>query len=72
MSYSTPEPGRYRRIKDGAAVQVFGCSGVSALDSVTVKAFTKGARTTHVRLENFWRKYEPITGQANESPAVTS
>ncbi|MFI2663207.1 hypothetical protein [Micromonospora carbonacea] len=58
MSYLRPEPGSYRRISDGAEVLVFGSTGPSGIDSVTLKALAKGSRLTHVRLENFWKKYE--------------
>ena len=55
MSYTDPAPGRYRRIKDGAIVQVLGSTGTSGMSDVSVK----GARHFYVRLENFWKKYEP-------------
>ncbi|MGA3524224.1 hypothetical protein [Melissospora conviva] len=61
MSYTTPKPGPYRRIKDGALVQVVGFTPVvggarvSGMAEVTVKA----TRLSYVRLENFWKKYEP-------------
>jgi len=59
MSYASPKPGRYRRIKDGAEVQVFGSTGTSGIDTVAVKATANGSRLTHVRQENFSKKYEP-------------
>ncbi|WP_328344907.1 hypothetical protein [Micromonospora sp. NBC_00421] len=54
MSYEIPKPGRYRRIKDGVLVQVLGSTGGEWNSDVAVKA----ARLAHVRLENFWKKYE--------------
>jgi hypothetical protein len=56
-----PEPGRYRRVRDGAAVEVIAVSGPDALDSVRVRRIRELAtnRSWHVRLENFWKKYEP-------------
>ncbi|MEU8334864.1 hypothetical protein [Micromonospora tulbaghiae] len=54
MPYTQPQPGRYRRLKDGAEVQVIGCTGGEWNDSVAVRS----PRLTHVRLENFWKKYE--------------
>lgn len=55
--WTEPQPGPYRRKRDGATVQVTGCTGnTSFTDTVTVQ----GAKLSHVRLENFWRKYEPI------------
>lgn len=48
-----PEPGEYRRIKDGKTVTVVGCSGPGPLDTVAVRS----PRLSHVRVENFWRKY---------------
>ncbi|MFY1686422.1 hypothetical protein [Plantactinospora sp. WMMB782] len=65
MSYVQPDPGRYRRLKDNAEVTVTGCTGSEWNDSVSVRS----PRLTHVRLENFWKKYEPLPA---ESPAVTS
>ena len=58
MSYAMPKPGRYRRIKDRAEVHVYGCTGTSWIDSVQVRPAVKGGRISHVRLENFWKKYE--------------
>ena len=58
--YTTPEPGPYRRKKDGTNVEVVGCTGnTSFTDTVAVQ----GAKLSHVRLENFWSKYEPIEEQ---------
>lgn len=56
MTYEMPKPGRYRRVKDGAAVQVIGCTGSEWIDMVAVRS----PRLSHVRLENFGKKYEPF------------
>ncbi|MEU7980529.1 hypothetical protein AB0B63_18595 [Micromonospora sp. NPDC049081] len=58
MSYQQPKPGQYRRIRDNAEVLVFGSTGDSDIDTVALKATSKGSRLTHVRLENVWKKYE--------------
>ncbi|MEU7170379.1 hypothetical protein ABZ949_02660 [Micromonospora tulbaghiae] len=55
MSYEQPKPGRYRRLKDGAEVQVIGSTGSEWNDIVAVRS----PRLSHFRLENFWKKYEP-------------
>jgi hypothetical protein len=55
--YEMPARGQYRRKKDGAIVTVTGCTGTSWIDTVSVQ----GAKLSHVRLENFWRKYEPVS-----------
>lgn len=58
MPYAIPKPGRYRRKADGVTVQVTGCTGnTSFVDTVSVQ----GVKLSHVRLENFWKKYEPLT-----------
>ncbi|MER7167264.1 hypothetical protein ABT336_14490 [Micromonospora sp. NPDC000207] len=57
MSYVKPKPGRYRRLKDGVEVQVTNCTGTEWNSEVAVQ----GARLSHVRLENFWKKYEEVT-----------
>lgn len=72
MSYATPEPGRYRRIKDNAEVYVFACTGSSAMDTVAVRPATKGGRISHVRLENFWKKYAVLPVGAPTSPTERS
>lgn len=61
MSYQRPEPGTYVRTSDGAEVQVLGCTGSSWNDSVLCTRHTSAIakRSWHVRLENFWKKYEP-------------
>lgn len=59
MSYTAPRPGRYMREADGAEVTVGRATGTSGIDTVTVKGTAPGSRTSHVRLENFWRKYQP-------------
>jgi hypothetical protein len=56
VSYQKPNPGRYRRIKDGVEVQVLGSTGIEWNSTVAVQ----GARLSHVRLENFWKKYEEV------------
>jgi hypothetical protein len=68
VSYTPPKPGRYRRIKDGVAVQVLGCTGDGWRSTVAVQS----KRLSHVRLENFWKKYEPIADQSGDSSAVAS
>jgi hypothetical protein len=55
--YEMPARGQYRRKKDDVTVTVTGCTGSSWIDTVSVQ----GAKLSHVRLENFWRKYELIT-----------
>lgn len=52
-----PEPGRYRRKKDGAEVVVVGTTGSTAISSVLCRT-EKPARSWHVQLGNFWKKYE--------------
>lgn len=60
MPYMIPKPGPYRRKADGVTVEVTGCTGnTSFADTVAVQ----GAKLSHVRLENFWRKYEPISSE---------
>lgn len=55
--YSIPPKGPYRRKSDGVTVEVVGCTGNSSFaDTVSVQ----GRKLSHVRLENFWKKYEPI------------
>lgn len=56
MSYVMPAPGTYRRLSDGATVEVIGCTGIEWNDEVAVRA----SRLIHVRLENFWKKYQPV------------
>jgi hypothetical protein len=68
MSHEAPKPGKYRRVKDGATVEVIGCTGTSWSATVAVQS----KRLSHVRLENFWKKYQPAAEQADESPAVQS
>lgn len=56
MTYRIPPNGTYRRKRDGANVEVVGCTGNgSFFDTVAVQ----GDRLSYVRLENFWTKYEP-------------
>jgi hypothetical protein len=63
--YTIPESGAYRRKRDGVSVQVIGCTGnTSFRDVVSVRS---AAKLSHVRLENFWKKYEAIA----EGAAVT-
>jgi hypothetical protein len=60
MSYQRPELGPYTRKSDGADVLVLGSTGSEWNDSVLCSRTTEdGKRTWHVRLENFWKKYEP-------------
>lgn len=63
MMMKIPAPGMYLRRRDGVKVQVIDCtSNGSFLDTVTVKT---GNRSTAVRLENFWKKYEAIGEEGN-------
>lgn len=68
MSYQRPEPGIYIRKSDGVRVQVSGSTGIEWNDSVTCHTGSDlgGKRTWHVRLENFWKKYEPAADAGRE------
>ena len=54
-----PEPGTYRRLKDNVEVRVTNCTGSGWNANVSIHG-PYGAYG--VRLENFWKKYEPIGG----------
>lgn len=59
MSYRVPEIfATYRRKSDGVTVIVGGCTGAEWSDSVLCRTADGPRRTWHVRLENFWKKYE--------------
>lgn len=62
MSYTIPARGTYRRKRDGVHVEVVGCTGnTSFSDTVAIQ----GDRLWYVRLENFWKKYEPADAAAD-------
>jgi hypothetical protein len=54
MTYLKPEPGRYRRNKDGQTVEVINCTGSEGTATVAVEG---PSRTYYVQLAHFWRKY---------------
>lgn len=65
MTFHIPPNGTYRRIRDGVHVEVVGCTGnASFADTVAVQ----GDRLSRVRLENFWKKYEPA--HTEETPRL--
>lgn len=58
MSYTKPVlSALYRRKSDGLPVTVLGCTGSGWSDSVTLRR-ASGGGSWHVRVENFWKKYE--------------
>ena len=59
MSWKKPAEGVYIRKSENVEVQVLGCTGHEWNDNVLCsRATDNGKRTWHVRLENFWKKYE--------------
>jgi hypothetical protein len=57
MSIERPEPGTYRRKRDGASIAVLESAGNSAISSVLCHT-DNPRRSWHVQLGNFWKKYE--------------
>lgn len=58
MTYRRPDPGHYIRKRDRVEIAVFGCTGSEWNSEVTCRWIGDGGRFWHVRLENFWKKYE--------------
>ena len=60
MSYQQPAPGfHYIRKSDQAQVEVVGCTGSEWNSNVLCRRYDGDSqRSWHVRLENFWKKYE--------------
>lgn len=57
--FRRPDPKIYIRKSDGAKVHVIGCTGSEWNSEVTCWRSTANSdHTWHVRLENFWKKYE--------------
>lgn len=59
MNYQMPDTyAVYRRKEDGVEVIVGGCTGTTWIDTVSCRRYDGTGRLWHVRLENFWKKYE--------------
>lgn len=67
MSYQKPDVfARYRRKSDGVVVIVGGSTGTGSLDIVACRRSDGTGHLWHVRLENFWKKYELAADAARE------
>jgi hypothetical protein len=60
MSYRQPALGAYTRKSDGTEVVVLGSTGGEWNDNVLLTRTTDDGKkhTWHVRLENFWKKFD--------------
>lgn len=59
MSFEQPKPGIYIRKRDRVEVHVVGATGGEWNDTVLCRIEGPRRRASHVRMENFWKKYEP-------------